>query len=94
MWVESVGLEDHGDVSFFRVEVVDLFSPDVDLSFIWIFKSRYASERCGFSAARGSQQHHELSVVDVKVHFVHCDYFAEAFCDVNQPDFCQETTPN
>ena len=39
VWIEGVVLEDHGNISVFRRDVVDAFVVDVDVAFSYLFQS-------------------------------------------------------
>ena len=64
MWVERVGLEDHGHVSVAWRHLVDDLVIDLDLAGGDVFQARQHAQGGRLPAAGGPDQDHELGVLD------------------------------
>ena len=71
MRVKRVGLEDHGDVSVGRLNVVH--DPAIDLQRAGgdVFQAGNHAERRGFAAARGTDEDDKLLVLDLEIEVLH-----------------------
>ena len=72
MGVQSVALEDHGDVAVLGGYVIDQLAIDVQLAFGDFLQAGYHAQRGGFTAAGGTDQHDELLILDVQVELLNC----------------------
>ena len=71
--VEGIALEDHGDVSVLRGDIVHERAADVELAARYLLEARHHAQRRGLTAARGTYEHHELTVRDLEVKVLHGD---------------------
>src|SRR4029078_3434581 len=60
-------LEDHGDVPLARREIVDHALGDPDLAVADLLEAREHAKRGRLAAPRGSDEDHELAVLDLQV---------------------------
>ncbi len=67
MWIQSVVLENHGDVAVLRRNVVHEFSVDIQFSAADLLKTRDHAERRGLAAAGRSDKHDEFLVGNIKI---------------------------
>src|SRR5262249_40258914 len=79
--IESVGLEDHGDVAVLRREIVDDRAPDPDRAAGRCFQPGDQPEEGRFPAAGGTDEHDELAVMDGEVHAVKDVHRTEGFAN-------------
>src|SRR5258706_15125136 len=64
--VERVALEHHGDVAVLGIEVVDDPAVDGDRAAADVLEAGEHAQQRRLAAARGPDQHHELTVGDVQ----------------------------
>jgi hypothetical protein len=69
--VERVVLEDHRDVAVLGREVGDVAVPDVDRAGGHLFQAGEHPQRGGLAAAGGSDEDHELAVLDLEFEIPH-----------------------
>jgi hypothetical protein len=85
--VQRVVLEYHRDVAVLRREVRHLPSVDVDLAGGDVLEAGHNPKDRGLSAARGSDEHHELALPDLQRDVVHGDHVvAEDLRDAVEDD--------
>ena len=84
--VESVVLEDHGDVAVLRREVVDAAAADGDRSSGEVFEACDHPERRRLPAARGADEDHEFLVADLEIQVRDHGRAVVALVDVLEPD--------
>ncbi len=68
--IERVALEHHGDVAVARRHVVHHAVADHDAALADVLESGQHAQRRRLAAARRTDEHHELAVLDVEVHAV------------------------
>src|SRR5206468_1893423 len=68
--IERVALEDHRDVAVARGEVVDDALADPHYAFRDVLETGDHPERGGLPATRGTDENHELTVLDLEIHRV------------------------
>ena len=84
MGIECVALKHHSNVSIARRNIVDDTVIQSDRSGCGALQSGEHAQRCGFTAARGSQKDQELPVIDGESQVLHGDVRAE-----RPPNFLQ-----
>ena len=62
MRVECIALENHCNIPVLGRNIVDYSVSDFQLSFCYILKTCYHSQRCGLSAARRTDENNKLPV--------------------------------
>jgi hypothetical protein len=70
MRVESVVLEDHGDVAVFRRNISDVTVPDKDAAIVDLFKAGEHAKAGGLTATGGADKYEEFAVFYVKAELV------------------------
>ena len=70
--VESVVLEDHGDVTVFRCHIGHVAISNENATAVDVFQARQHAKRGGLSTARGANQYEELSIVDGEIESIYC----------------------
>jgi len=78
VWVESVGLEDHGDVAVLGGDVVDQAVADVDVAFRDFLQACQQPEGSGLAAAGGPNKDKELPIRDLEIKVADGDNGVEA----------------
>ena len=68
--VERIALEDHGDVTVARRDVVDDAVADLDRAFADRLEARDHAQSRGLAATGRADEDHELAVVDLEIHVV------------------------
>ena len=76
MGIQSVVLEHHSDVTVFGSHIVDHAVADTDFTFGDLFKTGDHTQGGGFSAAGGTDEDHELTVLDVQTEVTDCFNFS------------------
>ena len=82
MRIESVGLEDHGDVAVLGSHIVHHPVPDYDLTGGDFLQSCQEAQGGCFPAPGRSDQDKEFLVIDMKIHVIHCHHVTELFENV------------
>ncbi len=67
MRIKSVALENHGDITILRSNVVYKISVDIKLALGNVLKACDHAQRGGFSAAGGTYKHDKLAVFYFKI---------------------------
>ena len=70
MWIESVALEYHSDVSVLWLYVVHLDSVDVEISFRDVIESGDHTQSCGLSAAGRSYEDNKFMILYFEIEIV------------------------
>ena len=91
--VEGVALEDHRDVAIGRRDVVDDPVADRQRSAGDGLEARDHPKRRGLAATGGTEEHHELLVVDRQVEAVDCDGAIEDLADMVEDDATHSDPP-
>ena len=74
MGIEGVVLEDHGDITILRSDIVHEGSIDIQLAVGNILKSRNHAKGGGLAASGRTDQNDELLVLDVQVDIMNSRY--------------------
>ena len=92
--VEGVALEHHRRPALGGRDVVGQIVPDVDVARGGVLQAGDDPQQRGLPAARRTDEHHELAVLDLEVHTREdLGTVAEGLVDSAQPDACHEFTP-
>ncbi len=86
VWVEGVGLEDHGDVAILRREVGDVALADRDLPVGHLLETRDHPQERRFPASRRADEDEELAVGDLERYAVDGGHPAEGLAHVFEED--------
>ena len=73
MGIQSIVLEDHGDIAVLRGHVVHELAVDIQLALGDLFKTCDHAQRGGLAAAGRADEDDEFLVRDVQVEFLHGD---------------------
>jgi hypothetical protein len=84
--IERVVLEHHGDVALLRVDGVDHPTADRDRSRSDVLEPGDQPEQRGLAAARRTDEHNELPVLDRHAHAVQDLHIAERFAHIANVD--------
>jgi len=84
--IKGVVLENHGDVTIFRIQAVDDPIPDKDASLAGLLQTSYHTENGTLPATRGTDEYQELFVQNIQVDVLHYLDFVEPLEDVLEFD--------
>src|SRR5439155_21016487 len=81
MGIKGVALEDHGDFTRPRWQVVHHFAGDHQLSGAGCLEARDHAKESSLAATRGAEQHEKLAILGDKINAVHRNHIAEILLD-------------
>ena len=87
VWVEGVILEHHGDIALFGLSSGDILATDGDASTGGVLQPSESAQGGGFAAARGPDQHQELSIGNLEVKILHRGAFCSGVLDRHMVEF-------
>ena len=91
MGVERVALEHHGNVTVLGVEVIDDLTVDGNLATADVLQTCQHAKQGGLAAARGTDQHDEFAIMNIKTDAVNDLGLAKRLLDLVKCDECHGT---